>query len=143
MHSVGSYIEQLPFGGSLHIRNDVWSIGYYFPGPDARYNGSHKSIKGQDVEPLVEVLRMAWSELASLAASAPPETRVTREYKHEVSISVSGTGNCLYLFSYRISIRTEQQLLEIVESYRHALDRVPRVQAFLKELHDGASHLKP
>ena len=141
MSDVGSYIEQLPFKGNLHIRSEDWSISYYFPGPDARYRGAHNSINGQDVAGLIEVLQTAWSELPSIAVSATQTTRVTRDYKYEVVTSASSTGNCVYLFSYRIAIRTEQELEELISSYRHALARVPKVQAFLRDLHGDAQQV--
>ena len=134
MAAAGTYSEQLPCGGKLEVTATGFRIHYYFPGPDARHNGTFVDVPGAQVESHIAAFEENWREFQELRATIPAGGEFQRPGKQDMQIRVGGYNEGVCLRSYHMPIRTEQELQRVVGGYRYALRRASEVQALLHRL---------
>lgn len=134
-----AYSEQLPCGGNLRVTKDYSTVSYYFPGPDARYNGTFFHIDGKDIQEYILAIKENWKTLNSLAKIAPAGGTFSKEGKMKMSIVVGGHFRGFHINGYsRLAVVTESDVEKYVSSYEYALKRANEIQLFLSGL-DGAN----
>jgi hypothetical protein len=129
-----SFREELPCGGTLTVSAGGWSVEYYFPGPDRRYNGKCLSIKGDDVPKYIEAFQQNWQEHERLKTEIPEGGEYSTRGALSMMIYVGGycDGVCISLDSLRV--KSETELAKVIGSYQYALSRGPQLREVMKGL---------
>ena len=127
----GTYTEELPCGGKLTVTRGGWSIEYYFPGPDLRYNGDFVSIPGSEVAEYVAAFEENWAEYESLKTMVPVGGTFEKNGRKSMVIRVGGYWQGVSIRNYHMATSSRQQLEKVLCGYRYALERAPVMQKFL------------
>lgn len=126
----GEYIEKLPTGGDLKISRYKWSINYYFSGPDARYNGTHKVIDGAEIHKYIDAWRKNFTKYQELKRVIP--IGGNSDYPGEMGMSIRfGFAEGVCLTSYHMPINTKDELEKVIMDYENAQAKAIKVQKIL------------
>lgn len=126
----GEYREKLPTGGEIRITADSWNIWYYFPGPDARYNGTFKTIYHYEIDNYISAWRNNFKKYQELKNILP--TGGNSDYPGEKDMSIRfGFSEGVCLTSYHMPIRNETELDAVIRDYETAKSRASYVQQIL------------
>lgn len=141
MSNIGTLSESLPCGGKLNVSETQWSIDYYFPGPDRRYNGTHTGLSGTMVFRYIDALNENWNEFKKISASLPEGSELSKVGILSMRIEISNYFKGIYLFGniLKLPISSEEQFKRIIESYKYALLRSPQM---LDELFKSAGLIR-
>ena len=127
----GEYREKLPTGGELRVTADSWNICYYFPGPDARYNGTFITIHDYEIDNYIRAWRNNFKKYKELKNILP--TGGNSNYPGEKDMSIRfGFSEGVCLTSYHMPIRNEKELNAVIRDYETAKSRATYVQQILK-----------
>jgi hypothetical protein len=127
MNTQGTYSETLPSGGTLNVSSTGWSIRYYFPGPDRRYNGTSVWIKESEVEEYIQAFIENYDEWEKLKEVVPEGGSFNKSGKANMTIRVGGHWDGVCLRSYEMPIKDKNKLSEVIESYRYAIKRAREI----------------
>lgn len=131
MAASGTYTEQLPCGGKLTVKHGSWSIEYYFPGPDRRYNGDFVRIPGSEVAEYVAAFEENWAEYERLKTTVPVGGTFEKPGRKSMVIRVGGYWPGVSIRNYHMAMSSRQQLEKVLGGYRYALERTQVIQQFL------------
>ena len=129
--SDGEFLETLPCGGKLTVQAGRWSIEYYFPGPDLRYRGDFFSIRGQDLGDHIDNLIITFRKYQELLDAFDDGEEFVKQAQMGMAIRVGGYRPGVCVQPYHLCMSTTQRLEEVVEGYKYALMKGPKVQALL------------
>jgi hypothetical protein len=139
----GTYEEQLKLikNGKLVVTASRWSIQFYFPGPDARYNGTSLHIAGADVRDYIEAYLENWKEYHSLKGLIPKGGAFQKEGKKNMSINIGssgiyGDGVCIY--RWYMPINKLKDLEALVSCFWECIEKAEEIMQWLKT-HDYPS----
>jgi hypothetical protein len=124
----GTYSETLSCGGKLQVSSEGWSIYYYFPGPDGRYNGTSVSIEESEVEEYIQAFIENYNEWQKLKEVVPKGGSFEKTGKAYMTIRVGESyweGVCLR--SYHMQIKDKEKLNQVTESYKYAIKRAKEI----------------
>ena len=131
MADSGTYTEKLQCGGKLTVTRGSWSIEYYFPGPDLRYNGSFVRIPGSEVAEYIAAFEENWAEYERMKMMVPVGGTFEKPGRKSMVIRVGGYGEGVYIHNHHMATSSRQQLEKVIGEYRYALERAPVIQQFL------------
>lgn len=127
----GEYSEKLPTGGDLIISANSWHIRYYFSGPDARYNGTFKTIYAQEIDKYIQAWDNNYKKYQELKKILPKGG--DSNYPGEMGMSIRfGFAEGVCLTSYHMSIRDEQGIKKVIKDYEEAKIKASKIQKILK-----------
>ncbi len=115
----GRYTESLSSGGELHVSARGWSIQYYFPGPDRRYNGTSVSIYEEQIDKYIEAWKHNFQKYEELKATIPEEGNFETYGEMGMHIRIGFLGG-VCLKDYHMPIRTADSLQKVLEDYEYA-----------------------
>jgi hypothetical protein len=127
-------------GGRFEASFDVGTAGgnlfWYFPGPDARYNGSGTFLHTTEMQAFVNSVREAWSRYEQLLEAAEGlELSQTRKIdRWSFGLATGGYRGGVVPFSNvefasRICLRTEEDLDALITVVEEAQALFPRLAA--------------
>ena len=131
MAASGTYTEQLPCGGKLTVTQGSWSIDYYFPGPDLRYNGDSVRIPGSEVAEYVVAFEENWAEYERLKTTVPMGGTFEKPGRKSMVIRVGGYWPGVSIRNHHMATSSREQLERVLGGYRYALERAQVIQQFL------------
>lgn len=127
----GEYSEKLPMGGEIKVSADSWRITYYFSGPDARYNGTFKTIYGDEIDKYIRAWKNNFKKYQELKNVLPAGGN--SDYPGEMGMSIRfGFSEGVCLTSYHMPINDKKKLDAVVLEYENAKLRAFQVQRILK-----------
>lgn len=124
--------ENLPSGGKLQISSDSWKIQYYFSGPDLRYNGTFKSVPGNEIDKYISAWKNNFNEYKKIKGQFPAGCEVSKPGECGMTIRAGSYREGVCLISYHMNIKDEDKLNEIINDYEYAKKRAREMQAILK-----------
>lgn len=127
MNTQGTYSEALSSGGKLNVSSSGWSIEYYFPGPDLRYNGTFVRIGESEVEKYIQAFIENYDEWEKLKEVVPNGGSFEKAGKANMTIRVGGHWDGVCLRSYKMLIKDKNKLNKVIESYRYAIERAREI----------------
>jgi hypothetical protein len=131
MAASGTYTEQLQCGGKLTVTQGSWSIEYYFPGPDLRYNGEFVRIPGSEVADYVVAFEENWAEYERLKTTVPVGGTLEKPGRKSMVIRVGGYWPGVSIRNHHMATTSRKQLEKVLGGYRYALKRAQEIQQFL------------
>jgi 2-oxoglutarate dehydrogenase complex dehydrogenase (E1) component-like enzyme len=131
MTSIGTYSEMLPCGGTLKVKKDSWEIQYYFSGPDLRYNGTFVNIPAARVDSYIDAFQKNWEEYEKLKTAIPHGGDFSKVGANGMSIQIGRFRNGVCLQSYHMCLKTKDEIVRVITSYRHAKERAKVIQTLL------------
>jgi hypothetical protein len=129
--SSAEYTEKLPCGGTLKVSLSDWAITYYFPGPDARHNGTFVTVKGAQVNDYILAWSENYAEYEKLRRDIPSGGEFTKQGKSSKTIRVGGFRSGVCLANYHRCVGNRQQLDQVLESYTYAKNRASIIMKLL------------
>lgn len=127
----GEYVEEFksPYG-KLHIKEKSASIQFYFPGIDARYNGTFFSISETDIDKYIKAYTSNWKIAEELQNKAQeiPNTEIKQSGAMNMNIIVTNKEITLFLHKYHLPIRTKAECEEIINLFLTAKLRIKEIQ---------------
>lgn len=128
----GEYCEKMQTGGELRISANRWYISYYFPGPDARYNGTFKTIYDVEIDDYIKAWKENFKKYQKLKSILP--TGGNSDYPGEMGMSIRfGFSEGVCLTSYHMPINNESMLKDIIIDYENAKTKAQIVQEMLNK----------
>jgi len=116
-------IEKLPCGGELKIYKNSWTIEYYFPGPDLRYNGQYLRIEGEKIDDYIEALQQNFVEYQKLKKESIAGKFFSRPAKMNMTIRIAPFSEGVCLMGHNKAICTQKQLDKLINSYKYAQEK--------------------
>lgn len=132
--SDGKFQETLPCGGKLTVFQEAWSIEYYFPGPDMRYNGEFFTIRGEELESYIENLIECFRKYEELVDAFGDGEEFVKHAPKGLTIRAGGYRRGVCVKSYHLCISTSERLETVIGGYRYAQARGPKIQSLLHSL---------
>lgn len=127
----GEYSENLFNGGVLKVTAFHWSIYYYFPGPDSRYNGTSLTIYDNQIDDYISAWINNFNKYVELKAIIPDGGN--SEYPGEMGMSIRfGFNEGVCIKSYHFPIKTKEKLDLIINEYLEVKQRALQIQKLLK-----------
>lgn len=128
---VGVYTERLPHfnKGTLHVSNTSWYIQFYFSGPDLRYNGTFFTINSAEVDSYIEAYRINWQKYLELKKTTPAEGSYQTSGSKNMRIGVGGFAEGVCLTSYKMPIRNESELNNIINDLEWAKKKATSIMS--------------
>ncbi|MEQ1620816.1 MAG: hypothetical protein ABL919_05375 [Methylococcales bacterium] len=142
----GTYEERVCWKGyrsfTFTVNRDSWSIRFYFPGPDARYNGSSLSINQEEIDDYITSYRKNWEEYQLLKNNIPEGGSFRKEIsikegiwkKMSINVGSSGIyadGVCIdYL---HLPINDEEELNSLLEQFEYCKSKAPKIMEWLSK----------
>ena len=123
----GTYSEKLSTGGELRISTNSWSIHYYFPGPDRRYNGTFVTLQGEKINLYISAWKENLKKYFELKQSVPHDGSFHAKGEMGMTIRIGGFWDGVSLISYHMRVQTEQQVENIVKDYEYAKARAAQL----------------
>ena len=107
-----------------------WSISYYFPGPDSRYNGTFLSIHSTEIDAYIDAWKENFNKYLQLKQVLPSGGNADYSGKMGMSIRFGWTeGVCIK--SYNMPIRTQEELNLVIQDYESAKLKAAQIQKLL------------
>jgi hypothetical protein len=127
----GTYEEKLPCSGRRQSDREAWTIEYYFPGPDRRYNGTFVTVPGWEIDEYIDALLSNWAEYQRLKTTIPKGGAFSREGKLEMTIRVGGFAEGVCLRAYHMPMNSLDRVEHVIGSWRYATHRVKELRPLL------------
>lgn len=130
----GEYVEAFksPYG-KLHINSTYASIQFYFPGPDARYRGTHFTIWEEDIDKYIKAYQNNWETGIKLREKAKETPKTELKQVGEMSMNIVATAHSftIYLHRYHLPIYYKKDYEEMVMLLQRAKLRIIEVRSKL------------
>lgn len=127
----GEYREKLPTGGELVISAKNWKISYYFPGPDARYNGTFTTIYSSEIDDYISAWRNNFKKYKDLKDILP--SGGNSDYPGEKGMSIRfGLCEGVCLITYHMPIRNKADLDAVIQDYEDAKVKASNIQKIMR-----------
>lgn len=136
MSATGTYVEDLPCGGRLKVSKSSWEISYYFPGPDARHNGTSVTLPGDRIKEYINAFENNWTEYKRLKGMIPSEGSFSKEGQKGMTIRL-GMFEGVCLRGHHMPVSSRERLTKIINSYEYAAKRSRQVQSFLAKMDES------
>lgn len=134
MPASGTYSEKLPCGGTLEITSDGFRIRYYFPGPDARHNGTFVDLQGSRLGDYISAYRENWEKYQALKATIPAGGEFSQAGTMGMQIRLGKFNEGVCIQSYHMPLNTKNALERVIASYEYAIKRAEKAHAMLREM---------
>lgn len=134
MKQKGTYQEMLPCGGKLVVSSENWYIQYFFSGPDQRYKGTFKNIDGNLLENYISAFEKNFLEFNSLKTALPGDGEFSKNGEMGMTIRIGKFAEGVCLVSYHMPVNNKERLKTIIDGYRYASERAPKIQQLLATL---------
>lgn len=136
----GTYQEQINSPGrgiaTFIVSSYTWSIRFYFPGPDLRYNGTTITINGDQVQEYLNAYRENWKTFKALKAQTPIGGKPFQKFGEKgMAINVGTNGiyqNGVCLKGWHLPIDTEEKLSCLLDSLEYCIEKAPQIMQWLK-----------
>lgn len=132
----GEYKEKLPFGhGDLIVTKYDFSIQFYFPGPDMRYNGTFLRIDSRKLDSYIIAYKNNWNkynELKEIKHKLGNEFSISGELG--MKISIGGWINGICIDNYHMPLDTEKKINDLIDSFIWAKEKGAEIMNFLKSM---------
>ena len=134
----GTYEERLSStgNGTLRVTMNSWSIRYYFPGPDMRYNGTWLTLEGKDIDNYIKAYKANWEEYQSLKTQVPKGGSFRKQGLQGMSINVGSSGiyqDGICIDGWHLPINNEKELTALLESFEYCKTKAPQIMEWLKQ----------
>ena len=130
----GEYVEvfKSPYG-KLHINSTYASIQFYFPGPDARYRGTHFTIWEEDIDKYIKAYQNNWETGIKLREKAKETPKTELKQVGEMSMNIVATSHSftIYLHHYHLPIYYKKDYEEMVMLLQQAKLKTKEVRSKL------------
>lgn len=130
----GEYVEvfKSPYG-KLHIDSRYASIQFYFPGPDARYRGTHFTIWEEDIDKYIQAYHNNWNTGIKLREKAKetPKTELKQVGEMKMNIVATGSYFTVYLHHYHLPINDKKEYEDMIMLLQRAKLRIKEVRSKL------------
>ena len=127
----GEYVEPFknPYG-KLHVRAKSASINFYFPGPDARYNGTFFYIDELDIDKYIKAYQTNWELGVELQAKIQelPQSELRKTGDQSMNIRVTKTLVTLYIHQYCLPISSYEECKEMIKLFKLAKLRIDEIR---------------
>ena len=127
----GEYVEPFKFPyGKLHVDSKGASISFYFPGPDARYKGTHFYIWEEDIDKYIQAYQNNWETGTQLREKAKetPNTELKQVGEMRMNIVATASSFTIYLHQYHLPIYKKKDYEEMVMLLQRAKLRIKEVR---------------
>lgn len=129
----GQYIEELKTGGKLIVSKGGWSIQYYFPGPDQRYNGTLVTIDGNNINSYIEAWKINLNKFIDLKGEIPSGGSFDTVGEKGMHIRI-GVCEGVCLDNIHMQINTEVKLQNVINDYTYAKEKADKLMIMLGSL---------
>lgn len=130
----GTYSEKLVTGGELKVSKNEWSIQYYFPGPDRRYNGTFVIIRGDKIQDYIDAWKKNYNEYQELKRSIPNGGTFIKKALLDMTIHVGGFADGVCLKEYHMKVNSIEKLNDVINDYVYAQNTAEKVMNLLKQM---------
>ena len=130
----GEYVEPFKYPyGKLHVDSKGASIRFYFPGPDARYKGTHFNIWEEDIDKYIQAYQNNWETATQLREKAKetPKTELKQVGEMRMNIVATSRSFTIYLHQYHLPIYYKKDYEEMVMLLKRAKLRIKEVRSKL------------
>ena len=130
----GEYVETLDLPhGKLHIERNSASIQFYFPGPDARYNGTVYMISEDHIDQYIHALIENWKSAKQLHETAKnfPDAELKQTGLMDMRIVATSKYSSLCFFKYHLEIYSEERYQNVLNVLQMAKLRIVEVRSKL------------
>ena len=130
----GEYVEPFKYPyGKLHIDSKGASIRFYFPGPDARYKGTHFNIWEEDIDKYIQAYQNNWKTATQLREKAKetPKTELKQVGEMRMNIVATSRSFTIYLHQYHLPIYYKKDYEDMVMLLKRAKLRIKEVRSKL------------
>lgn len=134
MAETGTYSEKLPCGGTLEVTTRGFRIRYYFPGPDARSNGTFVDLDGSRLMEYIGAYKENWNDFRQLKASIPAGGEFQKAGQLGMQLRIGSFREGVCIQAYHMPLATKEAVQAVIDSYRYAIGRATRATEMLKEL---------
>jgi hypothetical protein len=127
----GEYVEAFKYPyGKLHIDSSSASIRFYFPGPDARYKGTHFNIWEEDIDKYIKAYQNNWETGIKLREKAKETPKTELKQVGEMSMNIVATAQSftIYLHHYHLPIYKKKEYEEMVMLLQQAKHKIKEVR---------------
>lgn len=131
---MGVYKEQLKSGGELVVTPTSWSIEYYFPGPDMRYNGEFFSIRENDIDKYIYAWKNNFEKYLELKSVIDLEGTYETMGEAGMKISIGGWREGVFINWWDMNVKDASEINQIITDYEAAKIKAKKVQEILKSL---------
>ena len=131
---MGEYKERLSTGGELIVNENSWSISYYFPGPDRRYNGDWFTIRSNEIDEYIDAWQSNFEKYLDLKEVLSLDGTYETIGKKHMKISVGGYRDGVCIDRWHMNVRDKSRIDAIINDYRKAKDKAIKVQKLLRDL---------
>lgn len=133
-HSVLDYEESLGFGdGVLRVTPNYWSVYFYFPGPDRRYNGTLVQIQSTEIESYINAYRENFRIYRQAKVGGLTGT-LEIGGAASMTIRTGGFAEGVCLRKYHLPLRTEPGINEAIAAFERAPRRAAEIQGLLRSM---------
>lgn len=132
----GEYVETFksPYG-NLHIHSTYASIRFYFPGPDARYRGTHFIISEEEIDKYIQAYKNNWELGKQLQTKAKetPNTELSQNGEMRMKVAATSRSFRIYLHHNYLPISDKKECEEMIMLLQRAKLRIKEVRSKLFE----------
>ena len=132
----GEYVETFksPYG-NLHIHSTYASIRFYFPGPDARYRGTHFIISEEEIDKYIQAYKNNWELGKQLQSKAKetPNTELSQNGEMRMKVAATSRSFRIYLHHNYLPISDKKECEEMIMLLQRAKLRIKEVRSKLFE----------
>ena len=116
--------------GTLNINKNNFSIDFYFPGRDRRYNGRSHHIFENEIDIFIEALQKNWKRLLELSETAKTlnGTRLEEYGERNMRLSASGKYYTLYVFEYNLPLSDESAYKAFLGELKEVTSKAKYIQ---------------
>ncbi|MFZ4504654.1 MAG: hypothetical protein ACOYM1_11975 [Methylovulum sp.] len=142
----GSYEEEVCWKDyrsfTFKVNQDSWGISFYFPGPDARYNGTWLYINQEEIDDYIAAYRKSWEEYQLLKNRIPEggsfrkEISVKEGIYKTMSINVGSSGiyaDGVCIDNWHMPINDEEKLNSLLEQFEYCKSKAPKIMEWLSK----------
>lgn len=129
----GSYTLELKTGGEIKCSGNRWTIEYYFPGPDLRYNGTFISIPGEQIDEYINAWKNNFKRYQILKQALPSDGEYRESGEMGMIINVGGLREGVGL-DYRFIWSSQAVIDEIIADYVYAKNTAEKILNALKNI---------
>jgi len=130
------YKERLKTGGELVVEKTKWMVQYYFPGPDLRHNGEFYEVLGSNISDVVNAYKANYTKFSELKRSIPGGGEYKEGGLGKMTIRVNGHFEGVCVCGYKMPIKTQSQLNDLLADYAYCSQRALLIQEALLKLQD-------
>lgn len=131
---MGKYEENLPSGGKLVVSESSWSISYYFPGPDMRYNGTFFHISGTNIDKYISAWKNNFKKYLELKSTMSLSGTYTTTGEAGMKISIGGYWDGVCIDGWHMNVHDQAKIDKIVDDYKKCKTKAMSIQNMLKSI---------